>query len=291
MVQKRTASAVIAQIVLWIIMLLLVIAVAYPFLYVINASITPDADAYGSLLLLPRNITFKAYEVMIKNNGILHAFFISIARSLIGGVTMVIISGMAAYVLATPNLVCGKFFRSFFVLTLYLSAGLIPTYIFTVKYKLINNFWVYILPTISNTYNIILMRAYMESIPRSLIEAVYVDGGNDFQAYWKVMFPVCKPVNAAIFLFGILGQWNSMVDTRLYAPTEKSLYTLQYTLYNIVHSNSNIELLKAGIINQDYAGTSIKMAVTVVTVIPVMCVYPTLQKYFTSGIMLGSVKA
>lgn len=291
MVQRRTFSDIIAQILLWMVMLFVVVVVAYPFLYVINASITPEASAVGKLLLLPRNVTFRTYQILFQNNNILHALWVSIARSLVGGTWMLFVSGMAAYVLAAPNLTGRRFFRTFFVLTMYLSPGIVPRYIFMTKYHLLNTFWIYVLPGLASTFNIILIRTYIESIPRSLTEAVYVDGGNDLQAYWRVIFPVCKPVNSAIFLFGMLSQWNAMVDTRLYAATEKKLYTLQYTLYSIVNSNNNIELLKEGIVSEKYLGSSVKMAVTVITVIPIMLVYPFLQKHFASGIMLGSVKA
>jgi len=291
MVRKRTPLDTLCQFLLWILMGLLVIVVAYPFLYVFNAAITPESYAFGKLLIFPIKPSLKSYHVLLTASEIGRPFFISVARSLIGGGGMLIVSGMAAYALSTPDLLGGKFFRTAFVLTMYLGAGLIPSYIFTVKYKLINSFWVYILPGLCSTYNIILIRTYIESVSRSLVEAVYVDGGSDLQAYWKVVFPVCKPVNAAIFLFGVLGQWNAMVDTKLYAPMKREIHTLQYTLYNIVNSNTDITKLKAGIIDKDFVGNPIKMAVTVITIVPIMFVYPSLQKHFASGIMIGSIKA
>lgn len=289
MVYKQTWSDRVFNFLNGFLMLVIFIIMVYPFLYVINYSVTAPSEAGGSLLLLPKGINFEAYKTLLQESGILRAFGISVARSIIGAALMLIITGMAAYVLATPNLVFGRFFRTAFVLTMYLSAGIVPTYIYMKQYHLLNNFWVYILPNLCSAFNLILIKTYIESIPRSLQEAVYIDGGNDLQAYWRVIFPVCKPVNAAILLFGILNQWNSFMDTQMYCAMDEKLYTLQYVLYNTLSSQTNMEALKRGaaVVN----GQTLKMAITVITVFPVMCVYPFLQKHFVSGIMVGSVKA
>lgn len=288
MIYKRTLGEKIFGVGNALLMTVIFVIMVYPFLYVINYSLSVPTGLNGSLLLLPKGIDLNAYQTLFQENGIVHAFFISVLRSVVGPVLMLIVTGMAAYVLAVPDLVFGRFFQMAFVLTMYLSAGTISTYIFMKQYHLLNSFWVYILPNLCNAFNLILIKNYIEGIPRSLQEAVYVDGGNDLQAYWKIIFPVCKPVNAAILLFGILNQWNSFIDTQLYCSMEEKLYTLQYVLYNILASQTSMEALKSGAART--SGQSIKMAITVFTVVPVMCVYPFLQKHFTSGIMLGSVK-
>ena len=289
MVRGKTIGNNLFDIINTIFMCLIFIGMLYPFIYVINASVTDVSKAQGSLLLLPKVLDFSGYQVLLKDESFLNALLVSIARSIIGPVLMLIVTGMAAYVLAQPNLVCGKFLRLFFVLTMYVNAGIIPNYIFMKNYGLLNNFWVYILPTLCSAFNLILMRTYIESIPKSLQEAVYVDGGNDFQAYWKVIFPVCKPINAAILLFGIIQQWNSFMDTQMYCTMEKKLHTLQYVLYTTLASVSSLESMMTGMVKVN--GMMVKMAITVITIVPIMCVYPFLHKYFASGIMLGSVKA
>jgi putative aldouronate transport system permease protein len=289
MVRRKTVGGVCFDVINGLFMCLLFILMIYPFLYVINFSVSTLSETTGTLLLLPKGVNFKAYAVLFQDDGVLHAFLVSVARSTIGPVLMLFVTGMAAYVLATPDLAFGKFFRAVFVLTMYLSAGIIPTYIFIKQYGLLNNFWVYILPNLCSAFNLILIKTYIESIPRSLQEAVYMDGGNDLQAYWKVIFPICRPVNAAILLFGILNQWNSFIDTQMYCAMTEKLYTLQYVLFNTLSSQTNIEALKSGAMAS--SGQTLKMAITVITVVPVMCVYPFLQKHFVSGIMIGSVKA
>jgi len=287
---KRTPADKIFDGLNGLIMLVIFVVMVYPFLYVINFSLSTLSQATGSLLLLPKGVNLDAYTTLLGSGTILHAFFISAARSLITPVLSLAVSGMAAYALASPNLVFGKFFKTYFVLVMYLSAGIIPSYVFIKLYGLMNNFLVYVLPGLCSAFNLILIRTYIESIPRSLQEAVYMDGGNDLQAYWKVIFPCCKPVNASILLFGILNNWNAFIDTQLYCSMETKLYTMQYVLFNTLASQTNIEALKSGILKAPNSQT-LKMAITVITILPVMCVYPFLQKDFASGIMLGSVKA
>ena len=290
MIEKRSVSGTIFDICNGLLMVIIFVIMVYPFLYVINCSITAPSEVSGSLLILPKGINFDAYQALLNDDGIVHAFFVSVARSVIGSGLMLLVTGMTAYVLATPDLIFGKFFRTAFVLTMYVSAGVVPTFIFMKQYHLTNSFLVYILPSMCSTFNMILIRNYIESVGRSLQEAVYMDGGNDLHAFWRVIFPICKPVNAAILLFGILNQWNSFMDTQMYCAMTEELHTLQYVLYNTLTSMSDIETLKNGG-DVVVAPQSLKMAITVITVGPVMCVYPFLQKHFVSGIMVGSVKA
>jgi putative aldouronate transport system permease protein len=285
---KRKLSDHIFDLCNGLFLVMLFVIMVYPFLYVINYSISVPVGLRGALLLLPKGFDLSAYKTLFQDNNILGAFFISIARSTITPILMLSVTGMAAYALATQNLAFGRFLKTFCTLTMYVSAGTIASYIFMKQYHLMNNFLVYVIPYLFNAYNMILIISYIESIPYSLREAVYVDGGNDLQAYWRVFFPICKPVNAAILMFGIVSQWNSFMDTQLYCAMEEKLYTLQYLLYNMLASISNIEALKSGAVEVN--AQSVKMAITVITVFPVMCVYPFLQKYFTSGIMIGSVK-
>ena len=198
MVKSKSPAQIVGNVLTSVFLLAVFIVMAYPFLYVFNYSISDGAIASGSLLMLPKGINFDSYIVLLKNSQVLHAMFISVMRSLIGPVLQLIVTGMAAYALSSPNLIFGKTLRTLFILPMYLSAGIIPNYIFMKAYGLTNNFLVYILPNICSSFNLILIRTYIESVPRSLTEAVYLDGGNDFQAYWKVIFPVCMPVNAAV---------------------------------------------------------------------------------------------
>lgn len=288
---KSTPGRVAFDILNSILMILIFLITVYPFLYVINFSFSTFSQTSGTLLLIPRGFSVQAYTTLLQDPKILHAALVSASRSVIGPLLSLAVTGMAAYCLAVPNLVFRKFFQTFFVLTMYVTGGLIPTYLFTRWYGLANSYLVYIIPALFSAYNMILIKTYIESLPRSLQEAVYLDGGDDFVAYWRVIFPVCKPVNAAILLFGVLTHWNSFMDTQMYCATDQNLHTLQYVLYNTLATNTNLEALKKGTVKITASGQTLKMAITVITVVPVMFVYPFLQKYFVSGIMIGSVKA
>lgn len=289
MVKEKSFSETMFRVASSLIMLIVFVLMVYPFLYVICYSFSDGAKAAGSLLIVPKGFNVNSYLSLLRDSSVFRAFLISVARSACGPVLQLIVTGMAAYALSRPDLVYGKALRAIFLLPMYMSAGIIPNYIFMKAYGLTNNFFVYILPNSCSAFNLVLLRTYIESVPRSLTEAVYLDGGNDFQAYWRVIFPVCMPVNAAVLLFGIITQWNSLMDTEMYCAMETKLHTLQYVLFSTLASKTNIETLRSGLVG--VTGQGLKMAITVITIIPVMCVYPFLQKHFVSGIMIGSVKA
>lgn len=276
-----------------VLMLLVFIVMLYPFVYVLNYSVSSPSEVGNSLLLIPVGFNLNSYKVLLKDASIYRALLVSISRSIIGPATMIVFSGMAGYVLSKSNLVFGKFFRWMIFFTMYFSAGLIPLYLLIRNLSLTNSYLVYIIPTMVNAYNIVLIRTYIESLPSSVEEAALIDGANEFQVYWRVLFPVCLPVNAAVILFSAITHWNDFLSTQLYNAMEPSLYTMQYVLYNAlaVQLQRSLEDAMRNISESTTTGQSLKMAITVVTVVPIVCVYPFLQRYFVSGLMVGSIKA
>lgn len=294
MVQKKSIVGITFDVFNTLLMLLVFIVMLYPFLYVINCSLsTPGAVSKNPLLLLPVKITFDSYAMAFSDPGIYKALWISISRSVLGPLGMILVSGMAAYVLSKKDLIAGKFFRVLMFFTMYFSAGIIPVYLLYSSLKITGTYWVYILPNVVQAFNIVLIKSYIESLPESLEEAVLIDGGNELIAYWAVIFQVCLPVNAAVFLFSAITHWNSFIDTQLYNAMTPALYTMQYVLYNTLASQlqQSLEAAKAGGAGTHVSAQSLKMAFTVITVIPVMLFYPFMQKYFVSGIIAGSIKA
>jgi putative aldouronate transport system permease protein len=263
----------------------------YPFLYVFNYSISTSGQISSPLLLWPQKIQFKSYNLLFDDVSIINAFFVSVIRSVLGSVAMLIVNGMGAYALSRPNLPWGKFFRLFFLFTMYFSGGIIPTYMLYKNLNLLNSFWVYILPMIVVPFNMFLIKTYIESIPRDLEEAVLIDGGTEIDAYFRVLLPICMPVNAAVFLFSCINHWNAYIDTQLYNAKASELYTLQYVLYNALAVQMNRSLEAAKQMGTMISTQSLKMAITIITIVPIMCVYPFLRKYFISGLLVGSVKA
>ena len=293
MVSKRTVFDIFFDIFLYVLMLAVFVLMVYPFVYVINYSISSISQVKNPLLLLPEGINFESYRILFSDSSILQALLVSVARSVIGPACMLIVTAMGGYVISRPNLVFGKFFRMFFLFTMYVGAGIIPMYLVVQALHLTNSFWVYILPMTVSAFNMILVKTYIEAIPPSLEEAVLIDGGTEIDAYFRVILALCLPVNAAIVLFSCIGQWNSFIDTQLYNAMRPDLYTMQYVLYNAlaVQMQQSLEEAKTRAMANTVSSQSLKMAITVITIIPIMCVYPFLQRYFVSGMLVGSVKA
>jgi len=277
-------------------MLIVFIVSAYPFLFVINSSFSAQgAIPSNPLLLIPTRVSIDSYKVLFSDVAIYRALLVSLSRSILGPIGMMVVNGMAGYALSKKDLVAGKFLRMLMFFTMYFTAGLIPVYLLLKGLGLTGSYWVYIVPNLVAPFSIVLIKAYIESIPESLEEAVLIDGGNEFVVYWAVLFRVCLPVNTAVFLFSAIGHWNSFIDTQLYNAMQPHLYTMQYILFNTLAAR--VQSLEAAQRNAQSGGIvqftpqSLRMAITVITVVPVMFFYPILQRYFVSGIMTGSIKA
>lgn len=292
MVAKRSVIDTAFDLFLYMVMIFVFVVMVYPFLYVANSSISDLSQAKSPLLLIPVGVNFSSYQVLFRDSSLLRALLVSISRSVLGPMLMLFVTATGGYVISRPKLVFGRFFRMFFLFTMYLNAGIIPTYIVIQSLGLTNSYWVYILPMAVSAFNMILVKTYIEALPAELEEAVFMDGGSEIDAYFRVILPISLPVNAAIVLFSSIQHWNSFIDTQLYNAMSTELYTLQYLLYNslAVQMQQSLEEAKSRIASNAVSSQSLKMAITVVTVIPIMCVYPFLQKYFASGILVGSIK-
>lgn len=266
----------------------------YPFWYVIVYSISEPSKVGSEFLLFPKGLTFESYKQAFASADIFRAFFVSVARSVIGSLAGTFISLLVAYGLSKKNLVGKKFLNIYFVITMYFSAGMIPSYLVAKNLHLVGSFWVYILPLLMNVYNMILIRTYIQSLPESLSESAYIDGANDFVVFARIIAPLCKPVLAAVVLFACVNHWNAYTDTVIYCATVPELHTLQYELMTLVESvakNANDLSAVSGIASgSTVTPMSVRMAVTVITILPISLVYPFLQKYFIKGMMIGAVK-
>ncbi len=192
-----------------------------------------------------------------------------------------------------------KFWYRFLVITMYFNAGIIPVYLNLLMLGLTDNFLVYIIPAIVQPYNIILVKTYVESIPAELEESAFVDGAGHMTIFRKIIWPLSKPILATIAIFGAVGHWNSFTDSLIYMQNTPSLYTLQHRLYDYLNKSTNIQAVASGGLSQSEAmnlvqqalnNRVIKYTVSMVTVIPILLVYPFMQRYFEKGIMLGAVK-
>ena len=270
--------------------LFLLLITLYPFLNVLAISFNDATDTIKNVnLIVPRKFTLSNYKYVFEEGGIVKPLFMSIAKTVVGTLAGVVCTAMLAYTLSRRDFVFHKLFTLIFVITMYVGGGMIPEYLLIMRtLKLGNNFLVYIIPGLIWVYNMILVRSFIDGLPPALQEAAQLDGANDFQTWYKVVMPLCTPVIATIALYYAVGQWNSFMDTYLYA---KELPTLQYKLYEIM-SQATMQLDTHTTTNATQAVTpmAIRMAVTVVATVPIIVVYPFVQKYFVGGMTLGAVK-
>lgn len=293
MVEKKSPLDRIFDVFNLVILTCVLICMIYPFIYVINYSISTPHRVTNVLLLWPQYINLDTYKVLLGDPNFLHSLGVSILRSTIGPALTLIASGMSAYALSRKDLAFGKIVRLFFVLPLYISAGLIPTYIVVYNLGLSGTFWIYVLPSAASSFFILLIKTYIEAIPESLEEAVLVDGGTEIDAYFRILLPICMPINAAVIMFAAIGQWNAFMDTQIYNAFNPTMHTLQYSLYIMISQRlyATMEQMRQNALDNRITTQTLQMAMAVVTTIPIMLVYPFIQKYFVSGILLGSIKA
>ena len=271
--------------------LLLIVITVYPFLNVLAISLNDSIDTMRNVnFIIPRKFTLSNYTYIFKENNLGGAFAMSVLRTVAGTAAGVICTAMLAYVLSRKDFYFNKLFTILFVITMYVSGGMIPEYLLMTRtLNLGNSIWVYILPGLIWVYNLILMRSFIEGLPMALQEAAKIDGANDFTIWWKIILPLCTPTLATVALFYAVGQWNSFMDTYLYA---RDLPTLQYVLYEIMEQ-ATIQIdphAQASDLKNAVSPMSVRMAITIVATVPILIVYPFLQKYFVGGMTLGAVK-
>jgi len=284
------------DIVLTIVMAIIAIVTIYPFLNVLAISLNDAVDTVkGGIYIWPREFTLQNYKEIFEGSSKLPTgLLISVLRTVIGTLTGVLASAMVAFVISRREFVFNKFVTILFILTMYISGGLIPEYMLIKNLGLINNFAVYILPGLISAFNVIVIRSFIDGLPPALNESAMIDGANDFIVFTKIILPLCLPVIATVALFIAVGQWNSWFDTYLYARSNDGLTTLQYELMKVMGNASasskvdpNNPVLKASNVNPE----SIKMAITMIATGPILLVYPFVQKYFVTGMTLGAVKS
>jgi putative aldouronate transport system permease protein len=277
-----------------LLLLLLGILTLYPFYYLLVYSLNEPMDAMrGDLYLWPRKFSFISFQLVWATNNLGGAAFISLARTVLGTVSAVFCTSMLAYVLSRPHLVFRKFFNHLFIVTMYVSGGLIPWYLTLKAYGMMNTFLVYIVPGVIGVFNMILIRTYIQELPAALWESAEVDGANDFSIFIRVILPLCMPVLAVVCIFCAVGQWNAWFDAAVFNANSPALKPLQLILMGmlkntIIRSSQDVDM--SGATKQSLTPESMRAAITVIVTVPIVVVYPFFQKYFTQGIMLGSVK-
>ena len=283
-------------------LLLLAFITLYPFWTTIAVSLNDSMDTLrGGITFFPRVLTLFNYEVLFQSGAIINAFFVSVARTSINVVTSIFFTAMIAFVLSRNEFVLRKPFTFILILSMYINAGLIPTFFLYRSLGMYNSFLVYVVPGIVNAFNFVVMRTYMRSVPESIIESARIDGCGDFFIFVRIILPLCLPVLATIGLFVAVGSWNAWFDTMIYNSGNVKLHTLQYKLMEYLQSSQNqgrsaadagaMALAAGGGRGSGYiTPMSIRAAITVVAAAPILFVYPFMQRYFVVGLNVGGVK-
>ena len=282
----------------YLIFILFTVACIFPFYYLfINTISDNDLVVKGVINFIPRGLHLDNYKSLLNVSDLSNAFLISVGRTLLGTAFMVAASAFVGYLVTKQEMWGRKFWYRFLIITMYFNAGLIPWFLNMQMLGLTNTFWAYIIPGIVAPYNIILVKTYIESIPAELEESAQIDGATHMVIFRKIIWPLSKPILATIAIFGAVGHWNSFTDSLILMQSAPTLYTLQHRLYIYLNTASNLSaLMESGgqvsdaVLKSALSAKVIKYTISMVTVIPILVVYPFMQRYFEKGIMLGAVK-
>ena len=288
--KHRSVGSRCFDIVLYILLGLVVLVTFYPMYYVFIVSISSaNHISRGEVTLLPMGINFDAYKIVFKNSRIWVAYGNTILYTVVGTFINVMMTALCAYPFSRPDFYGRKFFTLFVTLTMFIGGGMIPLYLVVSKLHLMNTIWAIVLPGAVSTYNMIVMRTSFQGLPASLTESAYIDGANDIHILFRIVLPLSKAILATMTLFYAVGHWNSYLSAILYLDDQKK-YPVQVILRDIVIAGEFME--NGGDVSSSATviATNYKYAVIIVSVLPILMVYPFIQKYFTKGIMVGSIK-
>ncbi len=297
---KRSAGDWVMDIIIYVVMTALTLVCAYPFYYVLIYSLSDPELSAGGITFLIKGFTLSNFKQVLALDDILPALRVSLLRTVLGCAISTCTSIFLGYMF-TKNMYGRKFFYRTLIITMYVSGGVIPTYLVYHAYGLLDNFWVYILPCFISAYNIILCKTFVESIPPSLEESATLDGAGTFSIFANIIVPLSKPIIATMVVFDTVNQWNAWTDNYMYMSDGSKWNTLQLVLNNYLKQATHIQnliqqLMQAGGDVSELAQSatvspmSIRMTITAIVVFPILCVYPFMQKYFVKGIMVGAVK-
>lgn len=298
--RRRTPEQVIFTTLNTTFLLVLAALMLYPLLNTLAISLNDGMDAVrGGIGIWPRVFSLKNYEVVLNMDTIYQAFIMSVLKTVVVVATNLFFTSMLAYALSRREFIFRRPITMVFVLTMYFDAGLIPNYLLIKDLGMLNTFHAYWVPVIISAFNLIVLRTYMKSIPEEVTESARIDGAGEFRTWWQIVMPLCRPALAVVGLFVAVGSWNAWLDTLLYNSGEQWLSTLQYELQKLLSSSMNAGQNSGNIANnaasvgsggQLTTPIALRSAITMVAAVPILCVYPFLQKHFVSGLMIGSVK-
>jgi len=291
--KKKSLGDRIFEICNTIFMVAFVIITLYPVLNTLAISFNDGIDTVrGGIHLIPRKFTLQNYYTVLHKQNMVTGAYITVLRTVVGTFLALATNALLAFIVSRKRFLFKSQLSLFWVITMYVNGGLIPTFLLYKNLHLTGTFWVYVIPGTVSAFNMLVLRTYMVGLPDSLEESAQLDGAGYMTIFVKIISPLCKPVYATVALFVAVGQWNSWFDAMLYNRMSSHLTTLQYELMKLLSSVTNqgtsAEAMKnaAGTVTP----TSVRAAATILTMLPIICLYPFLQRYFVTGLTIGGVK-
>ena len=285
-VGKITKGRIVFIVINTTLLILLAVVTLYPFLYVTAASFSDRMFILrGDIGIIPKGFNVNAYKNVFKYHLLWRSYGNTIFYVILGTSINMLLTVLGAYPLSRKQFKGRRFFSFMLVFTMWFNAGMIPTFLVVRGMGLYNTFWALVLPNAISTYNLIVVRTFFDNIPAEMEEAALIDGGNDFQVLMKVILPLSVPVLMTITLFYLVGHWNAFMPALLYLRSEE-LYPLQMILRKIVLQS----LVDEENLEDQVLAESVKYSTIVVATVPILCVYPFIQRYFVTGVMIGAVK-
>lgn len=285
----------IVDMIIYTLLAVLSFTAIYPFWNTLVMSLNEGKDtSMGGLTFWPREFTISNYEVIFSDERFFRAMGISIARTVSGTFLSVLITALMAFALAKKELKGKRFYMIAGIITMYFQGGLIPTYLWLREIGLFNNFWVLIIPGILSIWNMIVFRTFFQGLPDELEESAKLDGCNYYGLFFRIVLPVSGPVFATLSLFTAVGLWNEWFNAGIFINNGELLPVQNY-LMNMINSSSTAEMLSqmgngVNVVTQTVTPKSLQMTAVMVVTLPIIMVYPFLQKYFVKGVMIGSLK-
>ncbi len=276
-----------------IVFALILFVCLYPLWYGLIQSLS-QGDKGVNAIVLPISVTLENYISVMQRPDILHAFILSVIRTVTGTCGTVLCCMLLGYLFSKEEMPHRKFLYRMLIITGYVGGGMIPTYLVFRYYGLLNNFMVYILPSLISSYYVILIKTFVEQMPPEVEESAMIDGAGPFNIFIRIILPLSLPIAATIAIYSSVHHWNSWFDNQLYTVTNEKLTTLQFLLYSYLNkTEAMLEAIERGDVSDSsilMTPRGLKMTITMVTVIPILCVYPFMQRFLIKGIMIGAVK-
>lgn len=276
-------------------MFLFVVLTLYPVLNTVAISFNDGLDAVrGGIHLFPRKFSLDSYTTVLKIQGFKTGAFITVMRTVLGTIFALVANALLSFIISRKRFLFRSSLSVFWIITMYVNGGMIPVMVLYKNLGLTNSFWVYVIPGMVSAFNVMVMRTYMEGLPDSLEESAQLDGAGYMTIFIKIISPLCKPVYATVALFVAVYQWNAWFDAMLYNRMKPEYTTLQYELMKLLSSVMQQSGSATSAANSAAATAvtpvSVRSAATVVTMLPIICIYPFLQRYFVTGLTIGGVK-